>query len=58
MMKSHDSKVMIETRQLIIKILFFLILLLLIGRLLTLTVLQEKKWTDAATNLRIKTIYS
>lgn len=58
MMKSHDSKVMIETRQLIIKILFFLILLLLIGRLLTLTVLQEKKWTDAATNLSIKTIYS
>ena len=58
MMKSHDSKVMIETRQLIIKILFFLILLLLIGSLLTLTVLQEKKWTNAATNLSIKTIYS
>lgn len=58
MMKSHDLRIVIEKRQLLIKILFFLIISLLIGRLFMLTVLQEKKWTDAATNLSIKTIYS
>ena len=57
MMKSHDLRIVIEKRQLLIKILFFLIISLLIGRLFMLTVLQEKKWTDAATNLSIKTIY-
>ena len=58
MIRSHDSKVAIEKRQLLLKILFFAIIFLLIGRLFMLTVLQEKKWSDAATNLSIKTIYS
>lgn len=48
----------ISDRQVQIKIIFFFMMLLLAGRLFQLTVIQNEKWTDAATNLSIKSVYT
>lgn len=47
-----------ENRQLLLKILFFILMALLIGRLFTLTILENDKWASASTNLSIKTVYT
>lgn len=48
----------IKDRQVQIKILFFLLMLLLAGRLFQLTVVQHATWVDAADNLSIKSVYT
>lgn len=48
----------ISDRQVQIKIIFTIMMLLLAGRLFQLTVIQNATWSDAATNLSIKSVYT
>ena len=48
----------ISDRQVQIEIIFTIMMLLLAGRLFQLTVIQNDKWADAATNLSIKSVYT
>ncbi|MGI6206142.1 MAG: penicillin-binding transpeptidase domain-containing protein [Anaerovoracaceae bacterium] len=48
----------IKNRQIVIIVAFVILMCLLAGRLFYLTVIQHKTWSEAATNLSTKTVYT